>query len=586
VFLGESPDGGDRLVADLPLLGRELGIRNDRLGAEPTEEQVAGEAFLLRTGEEEFFGLADLFFAELGGVEVHLLWLWTRNSEANGQGTLEEAIDPDFDLHIENAAISNLRNLIVDRSLSFYHGWQQVCRVVRRGSVHDGRASIERCSPYLSGSPEMVDHPISPSESLLLGLCIGEYSAKRNAGRSVYFMEVLKNRFAPFFPEFLGTTAQDTISLDEVPEDVVWSDPFEGCRFGFAPSQPGTSFSWSEHDATSDRLRYTHPERRSLFGLLLTAVGPFMALKAWERFELAHQLSLDRAQAFSELWSRIAAGGREWYTAYLGNEYPPTIETTILKCIDANGDRALFDLGTKFGVLLARIDDFTRYVLGIAVEIGTNILPEFDEPGSLDYSVELSDVVDELLGEQTVQRNHYADSALRALRKDSLTYREFRDVSESTIDYWEDHMGQLAQAHDAIGLVWIAVGELLGMLRDADEVVKVQDATALTPRAFAFAISAKDTPDRIREQLVLARRDLSGNPGESGRPESTVHRVYGAIQAIMERLWPEEFESGSEPRLTDVLNERLYHRGAPELERRFASIARPPCNPYRQRRCR
>lgn len=146
----------------------------------------------------------------------------------------------------------------------------------------------------------MFDFPITPRESFLIGICVGEYMESRKTNQSCTFMSVIERRFAPFFPTFPNAPDRKEIESWMIPEETEWIEPSPGMEFGYAESCPSTLFVRS--GSHLERLLWKPTTRRSLIELLLLRLSPSVSFSVGDRFNFPVTDRVDRAKAFFDLF--------------------------------------------------------------------------------------------------------------------------------------------------------------------------------------------------------------------------------------------------------------------------------------------
>ena len=123
--------------------------------------------------------------------------------------------------------------------------------------------------------------------------------------------------------------------------------------------------------------------------------------------------------------------------------------------------------------------------------------------------------------------------------------------------------------------VFVAFGELLGMIREIDQDAKEEDATSITPRT--FGCGTQETDDKIRIWLKQYELELAQGAKTIGTPEKVVNGMSGAIESLAKRLWQAEYDlkyRGTIGWLPRLLERKSGKKSpAPVLEKRFALIA-------------
>jgi hypothetical protein len=398
----------------------------------------------------------------------------------------------------------------------------------------------------------MQDFLIWPSESFLLGLCAGEYESCIDDG--VFFITIVRTRLRPFFPWFpKGALVREEVSKADIPADIRWLDIEQEWRMGLSPTNP----DWLYHSNSEgvSRRKILLPDRKSFLDLILDALGPYMAfgIEDLSDFKSPRQY----AQVYFSLIDQLCVQSVDLTEITFGKEFRETILRTLEQLATTTGDETLFHIGKLFGQLAHEIDVLLNLYVMDDVQGNTS------EPVRVDTLWPFSvggKTIDELLTIDMVRQNHYADAALRYLRSD---HGLFGDSGSDTQPVLSLDGLNLARSY-----FWIALGEILGVLRVPDQAFWTRDAASAMPRCITFEI---DSADRIRQRLDITMRDLSEHSDQAGRPEAAVSSTYQAIEGLCRRVWPEEFPLNT-TRLPAMLATKLTSPN--ELERRFAGIAR------------
>lgn len=404
----------------------------------------------------------------------------------------------------------------------------------------------------------MTEFPFWPTESLLLGLCLGEYEAREKA----LFSSILFDRLLPFFPSFACSVRNEDISEDEVSPDVRWAESFaSGTSVGYSTKEPDCLYT-RQPDDTIVRSTYLPPKRRSLFDFVLESVLPYCAFRGTEAEKWMHSGTLRSKILFEAL-----QGPKLFLSREHGTERRSAIIRTVSELARTSGDIHLFDSGKSFGGLLAALDRF-------AADVSYDLIdpPDDEDQVTLDISAMLNDI----LASDLVRDNHYAEAAMRTLM--GMNFQRPIQRSEFDPDGLEaDHYHTLHLSNSAISYFWMAFGEVLGVLRDPDQEYADRDIASVNPRSLAWESASSD---RLRQRLDLAIRDLTDHADEVGRPEAVISGTYQIIEGLTKRVWPESWKSQPRTRCSAVLGSKL-HSFAPDSERRFAGTAKNLQQTYR-----
>ena len=124
----------------------------------------------------------------------------------------------------------------------------------------------------------------SPSESLLLGLCLGEYLAYAESGYSPRrgFLEILRSRLLPHEKSFM-TIGTWQIAREKCPGGIEWSG-LNGI-FGISPSEPTKVFVRHQDNKVSV-AEFAFPQR-SLLDWIVTEVWNHVSKSPYDRLVFA-----------------------------------------------------------------------------------------------------------------------------------------------------------------------------------------------------------------------------------------------------------------------------------------------------------
>jgi len=144
----------------------------------------------------------------------------------------------------------------------------------------------------------MFDYPIFPTESFLLGVCIGEYDANHASWNNctLRFIEHLQKRLVPFYPNFAheAKTVRRHLSDEEKDElnDVNWEKVDADTSIGWRKGDRSRYYYKLDCDDVFAirESRWIGPERRSLVDLLVDFVSPHSHLHGEYRNVSQHEL--------------------------------------------------------------------------------------------------------------------------------------------------------------------------------------------------------------------------------------------------------------------------------------------------------
>ena len=133
-------------------------------------------------------------------------------------------------------------------------------------------------------------------------------------------------------------------------------------------------------------------------------------------------------------------------------------------------------------------------------------------------------------------------------------------------------------ANRSRAMLWLAFGELLGFLRDVDSLAKTAEWTSAAPPSFRELFDASG--DKVRDAICKAELILSTDASKSAAA-TAVGMVSNGIEALAKRIWP--IQSRSQQSRSPWMEELTFKlRSGTEDEQRFASIAITLYKSYRK----
>lgn len=472
--------------------------------------------------------------------------------------------------------------------------------------------------------------PVAPSEALLLGLCLGEYLLYQRVWEAPprrYFIDVLLSRLHPHVPSLRESRSQ-SIDSSQIPDDVVWPHP-DHKVFGWAVSVPGRLFhQFNDGKAEAQWFDCT---RRSLFDLLIRQLGDSLSINRWERWFVADELTAPKCffelisrpedtewirQRFGEespaivqerierliQWNEcghVFAVGRDFgKLVYVLDDFESFVwnveEEKELFLGELRGEKQieLFDQAEK-----EACDEFERWLVNdffeiwrqdlseeqlkaIVVEKRQEIFSRHHEQAADDAEawkpngefrpVKRADIgaaVQSLLRSGLIRQCTHAERLLQDILNGTKS-PIFDTSRESDLTlYWTSRIRTISQVANARMVIWLAFGEVLGVLRDSDRDFEAADSAAAISRT--LQVLPSDSADEIHQRLLKVESDFNN---DRARPEEIVTLLAPTIEALAKRVWPRDFsESSWRGELSAVLHGKL-HSAAP-LDVRFASIA-------------
>jgi hypothetical protein len=125
-------------------------------------------------------------------------------------------------------------------------------------------------------------------------------------------------------------------------------------------------------------------------------------------------------------------------------------------------------------------------------------------------------------------------------------------------------------ANRSRAMLWLAFGELLGFLRDVDSLAKTAEWTSAAPRSFRELFDASG--DKVRNAIRDAESVLSTDTSEDAAAKA-VGTVANGIEALARRIWSirsSRSQKSRSPLMEELISKR---QSGTEDEQRFASIA-------------
>lgn len=366
----------------------------------------------------------------------------------------------------------------------------------------------------------MENYSIFPTESLLLGECLGEYLEYTNECQSTAsFLDFVRRRLLPVIP-----------TLENV-----------GVIHGL--------------DTIHEK------KRKSLTELIVIELRDCLATSAFDEVvgihPLYHRLHawFEAKESWDESPSKPSAFDRR------SRDDTKAIEVRLTSWVHSTGHVELFQLGLAFGKLIADC--------GQAVaDLCTWLSPSDELSESLTEFCLTSYVSEERLSE-IVKSEFVQNSGVTHELIDSIRSHLNLPYPCLGTEYSVNVNQAVTNARDALTALWCVFGEVLGSVRSIDVFAREMDASSITPRAFAEVITPESSFDQVHMALVNAERRLAESK-ETLLAESIIRDCGAAIEALARQLWIRP--SGI---FTDGLGSQLHHKlkSSKELERRFASIA-------------
>lgn len=495
----------------------------------------------------------------------------------------------------------------------------------------------EKSSPK-SRTPKIL---ISPSEALLLGLSWEEFASQDAEGcsKEYRFIEILQKRLAPVLPSFNKWHSRD-LDYGEIPPDVVWNG--NNPNIGLSASNPGRQYfhlsggvwrvtEWKAerkslidcliHDlwdllslSPMEQLHYCTSLQRANEALIrFTQFSPNEELLEGLGQDSTHAIQLEilelvRQNECEHVFEIGCQFGKLVYAIDEFESYVWTIEDHMHTHYESIYERELSEQVSRAEAAVDEaFQDKTGYLHSdpdLVSETGSDLSQsEIDEKESLlseyleiaaeraqeslEYPtnefrpikyVAIEDAVNSLLSSDLVKLCRHAESLLRDLLKTGNVPKFDMSQSKDLRRFFPEQVRTIPQVAQARTVLWLSFGEVLGVLRDADQEISQVDALAINSRT--FPLHASDTPDRVLERLLKIEIDFNSNPSQP--PEEVINILGSAIEGLSRRAWPTEFSKTANYKssFTAILHNRMTSPS--NLDRRFASIA---MTLYKQYRC-
>jgi len=404
----------------------------------------------------------------------------------------------------------------------------------------------------------MFDYPIFPTESFLLGVCIGEYDANHACWKdcTLRFIEHLQKRLIPFYPDFKSKATTETRELSNEEandlDNITWLDVDDRSSVGWRDGDRSRYYMqflanedspFPTYEDSVRECRWIGPERRSLLDLLVDFVSPYMAF-TYEQITLwnPQQHPMTHPRAMATKWAAIFGSGSEdgdITREEVSEESPRKISVMISKMVDDCGDTELFKTGHDLGWLIPQLEVY-------------EIEPEwhFDDERDRQRTIDgWTQEIDTIRQQEAIKKCHYADLALKDLH-------HFYDLERITGDI--NHM-------DYLESFWMAIGEILGVLRSIDDEARLADAEGPTPRSLLVHMDM----DNNMIRRIVRRRELELISDASVTGPEVIVETGPAIDTLAKRFWNVQTIRD----MPEFLRERLGRENSQDC-RRFAGIAR------------
>jgi hypothetical protein len=138
---------------------------------------------------------------------------------------------------------------------------------------------------------------------------------------------------------------------------------------------------------------------------------------------------------------------------------------------------------------------------------------------------------------------------------------------------------EFMQLHEGRSMISLAIGAVLGTMRDADDQAYAKDRQSATPRMFMLGPEA--SMDRVKGQVVMTEQLFDERMGRTFSPEQVIIFSQNVIEGLAKDLWGAEFSQQTRKgELRNTLQEHI--RSPDENEQRFARLALTLYDVYRK----
>src|SRR5262245_41992361 len=388
---------------------------------------------------------------------------------------------------------------------------------------------------------------IAPSEALLIGLCCEEYLRLREHVLDWPFLETIRNRLDPFIPELKQFTSQP-ITASEVPVDINWTRDDKD-EFGTSREYPNSLFVKNERGLFR---RTIDASRHNLKWLLIFYLEPAIGMSSIYRQWLQgwREFATDRTQVLVDYDKAVATAGPQYRDACGSDDNAPEIESLLNELTQFNELKDVFRLGRDFGCLCATLK---LYEMGCS---------------RITFVVPFLKATGQLFQANAVQGGTACFSAIKSLIglfEDELAISSAWQIMERCVEEgWmpknkeeletvlkgcelgsapplktRTDVEQQHRFHLAWMEFWVAFGEILGSLRDADESVLRVEYSLPVPRE--IKIHSSDSIEIVREIICHSEAELNKPADSPNMPRRIVANLGPCLETLARRIWPQEF---------------------------------------------
>lgn len=428
----------------------------------------------------------------------------------------------------------------------------------------------------------MTIFAISASEALFIGCAMGEYTEARQDNEFANVLHFFWHWLSPLVTNFEEQDSEP-VSGDEIPNDLQW---LELADRSIAVSRSHPEAIYTATDSVIVRTLWRRP-RSSLLDLLYDLVSPHVkrsqqdSLRFWTPEERAsNEFRMTFLRRTQDMWVPDD-WSPEWHEArysmesLLSTPVSPddldAVRNCVTELITANSMGGYFGAGRLFGRVTATVQRITAadiHDLGgdyCTQQELRNGRPMWRSRSYSELTRNYQARIREVLSNKLVQQSFYAVAILNSELSRVITADEGSPYLRPSGP----------QAHARVSL---ALGSLLGLLRDVDEESIRRDSRALVPRI--YMLSSKASTEQIQGLLHLLEQTFSLGDARY-QPEYVITCSANAIEALAKRLWPNEFDKDTrQGELRNVL--RGHTDSQDEIERRFARTALTLYDVYRK----
>ena len=361
------------------------------------------------------------------------------------------------------------------------------------------------------------EYLVFPTEALLLGECFGEYEISKGQ-----FLSYVRRRLHPMLPSLQQRTIFSPVASHghdtrRLLLDVLLSE----LREDLSTSQVDSLFGL---DACYEDFKHQLDEVRDM-----CSINPDLREQTPQADKYLEMLDVK------------------------SEDNPVAIEKLLLDAARSSKQEDLFQLGRDFG---RAISECRSAMLSLA---GSPLEPSADD-NDVEYNPSSSISTEGLarLAQSDFLRSCGIAHAQISwvCRLATFTFR----INEYSYFRALERLNQIESS------LWLAFGEVLGAVREVDQLARMEDQELAIPRIHSVATSA--SRDDVRLALKSTERRLNEPEAATNTAESIIGDLSRSVEALSKRLWGERAIS----RFSEILSaskSNLYS----EAERRFAGIA-------------